>query len=178
MHGQMPREQKEEVMARFAAGQTDALAATTVVEVGIDVPNATVMVVHHAERFGLSQLHQLRGRVGRGAHRSLCLLLAEAEGETALERPSILCRTTDGFAIAEEDLRLRGPGEVVGRRQHGIPEFRVADLSRDFDLLEMSRSDAGAIIAEDADLSEPRHRVLRRMLVERFGDSIALVDVA
>ena len=178
LHGQMPREQKEEVMARFAAGRIDALAATTVVEVGIDVPNATVMVVHHADRFGLSQLHQLRGRVGRGAHRSLCLLLADTEGETALERLSILCRTTDGFAIAEEDLRLRGPGEVIGRRQHGLPEFRVADLSRDVDLLEMSRADAAAIIAEDADLSEPRHRVLRRLLAERFGDSIALVDVA
>ncbi len=178
LHGQMPRDRKEAVMARFAAGEIDALAATTVVEVGIDVPNATVMAVHHAERFGLSQLHQLRGRVGRGAHRSVCLLLADAENETALERLSILCRTTDGFQIAEEDLRLRGPGEVVGQRQHGMPEFQVADLARDVDLLETSRADAAAIIAEDANLSAPRHRALGRMLVERFGDSIALVDVA
>ncbi|MCK4659104.1 MAG: ATP-dependent DNA helicase RecG [Phycisphaerae bacterium] len=178
LHGQMPREQKESVMARFTAGEVQALAATTVVEVGIDVPNATVMVVHHAERFGLSQLHQLRGRVGRGAHPSLCLLLSDADNETALARLSVLCRTTDGFVIAEEDLRLRGPGEVVGQRQHGMVEFTVADLARDMDLLEMSRADATALIAEDESLSAPKHRILRIMLVERFGDSIALVDVA
>ena len=178
LHGQMPRARKEAVMARFAARQTHALAATTVVEVGIDVPNATVMVVHHADRFGLSQLHQLRGRVGRGTHRSVCLLLAETENEVALGRLAILCRTTDGFAIAEEDLRLRGPGEVVGQRQHGVPELKGADLSRDRELLESARADAAAIIAADTNLSAARHRELRRLLVERFGDSITLVDVA
>lgn len=178
LHGQMRREQKEAVMARFVAGETQALATTTVVEVGLDVPNATVMLVHHAERFGLSQLHQLRGRVGRGTHPSLCLLLTDTESETALERLSILCSTSDGFAVAEEDLRLRGPGEVVGQRQHGIPEFKVADLSRDTDTLETSRADAMAIIAADADLSRAHHRGLRSALLERFGDSMALVDVA
>ncbi len=178
LHGQMRHERKDAVMARFAAGAIDALAATTVIEVGIDVPNATVMVVHHAERFGLSQLHQLRGRVGRGPQRGLCLLLSDAEDQTVLERAAILCRTHDGFIIAEEDLRLRGPGEVVGPRQHGIPEFKVADLARDLDLLEMSRTDAAAIIAADGNLSSPAHRGLRRMLVERFGEALALVDVA
>jgi ATP-dependent DNA helicase RecG len=178
LHGQMPRDRKEAVMASFAAGEAQALAATTVIEVGIDVPNATVMVVHHADRFGLSQLHQLRGRVGRGPHRSLCLLLADVHNDAALERLSVLCRSNDGFEIAEEDLRLRGPGEVVGSRQHGILELSVADLSRDLDLLEMSRDDAAAVVAADPTLSLPAHRALRRSLVERFGDSMALVDVA
>ena len=178
LHGQMPREQKEAVMARFVAGETQALAATTVIEVGIDVPNATVMMIHHAERFGLSQLHQLRGRVGRGEHPSVCLLLTDTESETALERLSILCRTSDGFVIAEEDLRLRGPGEVVGQRQHGIVEFKVADLARDADTLEFSRADAAAIVAADSGLTKPVHRGLRLALLERFGDSLELVDVA
>ncbi|MCP4594538.1 MAG: ATP-dependent DNA helicase RecG, partial [bacterium] len=163
LHGQMRREEKEAVMNRFAAGEIQALAATTVVEVGIDVPNATVMVVHHADRFGLSQLHQLRGRVGRGTHPSLCLLLTEDRGsDISAQRLSTLCQTTDGFAIAEEDLRLRGPGEIVGRRQHGLPTLRVADLVRDLDLLELTRADAAALIAEDPRLGSPHHQPLRR----------------
>ena len=177
LHGRMPSEEKDAVMARFAAGRTQVLVATTVIEVGIDVPNATVILVHHADRFGLSQLHQLRGRVGRGPHRSLCFLLADTQNETALERLAILCRCNDGFAIAEEDLRLRGPGDIVGHRQHGMPKFKVADLTRDLDLLELSRADARTLIAEDATLTKPCHRALRRALMDRFGDAIPLVDV-
>ena len=178
LHGQMRGDAKEAVMARFAAGEIDALAATTVVEVGLDVPNATVMVIHHAERFGLSQLHQLRGRIARGRQPGHCLLCTEADPAEGLERLAILCRTRDGFEIAEEDLRLRGPGEVVGRRQHGLPEFMVADLARDLELLEWSRQDAAALVTADPTLTAPAHRVLRRMLLNRFGDALAWVDVA
>jgi ATP-dependent DNA helicase RecG len=135
----MPAAERERVMADFRANRTQVLLATSVIEVGVDVPNATVMVVENAERFGLAQLHQLRGRIGRGAHASYCILLAGAKTPEALERLQTLVKHEDGFAIAEEDLRLRGPGELTGQAQSGLPDFRFADLRRDLSLVEAAR---------------------------------------
>jgi ATP-dependent DNA helicase RecG len=143
LHGRLKGPEKEQVMAAFAAGELQVLVATTVIEVGVDVPNATVMVIEHAERFGLAQLHQLRGRVGRGAHRSTCVLVAHGRlSEEARARIEVLARTGDGFLIAEKDLELRGPGDVLGTRQWGLPRFRAADLVRDRELMETARREA------------------------------------
>jgi len=164
-HGQMKGPERDEVMARFAAGDLDILVATTVIEVGVDVPEATVMVIEHAERFGLAQLHQLRGRVGRGAKPSTCLLLyAQPIGETAQARLAIMRETDDGFRIAEEDLRLRGAGEVLGTRQSGLPDFRLADIEAHQDLLEAAADDAQLILETDPDLKGPRGQALRILL--------------
>ncbi len=178
LHGQMRSTQKDAAMGQFRAAALDVLVATTVVEVGIDVPNATVMVIEHAERYGLSQLHQLRGRIGRGTRPSYCLLCSDTDNEESLARLRVLCQTRNGFRIAEEDLRLRGPGEVLGTRQHGMPMFRVADLLSDLDLLQAARDDAAAIVTRDPRLGEPDHRVLREMLRARFAEVMPLIDVA
>ena len=152
-------------MARFAEGEAPVLVATTVIEVGVDVPAATVMVVEHAERFGLAQLHQLRGRVGRGERASACLLLYAAPlGEMAKARLTILRETEDGFRIAEEDLRLRGGGELLGTRQSGLPEFRLADLAIDADLLDVARDDAKLVLERDGGLGGARGEALRILL--------------
>ncbi|HMA14874.1 MAG: ATP-dependent DNA helicase RecG [Bacteroidota bacterium] len=165
VHGRMKGPEKDSVMARFAAGDLAVLVATTVVEVGVDVPNATVMVIEHAERFGLAQLHQLRGRVGRGSGRSSCLLLWQGPlGETARARLRILRETDDGFRIAEEDLRLRGAGELLGTRQSGLPEFRLADLAVHGDLLAVARDDARLVLDRDAELAGERGQALRVLL--------------
>jgi ATP-dependent DNA helicase RecG len=165
VHGQMKTAEKDTVMADFAAGRTQILVATTVIEVGVDVPAASVMVIEHAERFGLAQLHQLRGRVGRGKQRSTCLLLYQAPlGETAKARLNILRETEDGFRIAEEDLRLRGAGELLGTRQSGMPEFRLADLAAHGDLLPAARDDARLIVERDPELATPRGAALRTLL--------------
>jgi ATP-dependent DNA helicase RecG len=165
VHGRLKGKEKDAVMAAFAEGPVDILVATTVIEVGIDVPQATVMVVEHAERFGLAQLHQLRGRIGRGAAKSSCLLLYQGPlGETARARIQILRETDDGFRIAEEDLRLRGAGELLGTRQSGIPEFRLADLAVHGDLLAAARDDARLVTEKDADLQSPRGKALRVLL--------------
>jgi ATP-dependent DNA helicase RecG len=143
LHGRMKPEEKEEVMRRFVNGEIQILVSTTVIEVGVDVPNASVMVIEHSERFGLSQLHQLRGRVGRGAEQSYCVLLAsDKQTEVARERLGIMEETNDGFKIAEKDLEIRGPGEIMGTRQAGLPEFRVANLVRDLDILQAARKEA------------------------------------
>ena len=143
LHGRMKPEEKDEVMRQFVSGKIKILVSTTVIEVGVDVSNASVMVVEHAERFGLSQLHQLRGRVGRGAEQSFCLLLAsEKQTEVARERLGIMEETNDGFRVAEKDLELRGPGEILGTRQAGLPEFRIANLVRDLDILQAARKEA------------------------------------
>jgi len=143
LHGRMKPEEKERVMCGFVSGEIQILVSTTVVEVGVDVPNASVMVIEHAERFGLSQLHQLRGRVGRGAEQSYCVLLAsDKQTEVARERLGIMEETNDGFRIAEKDLELRGPGEVMGTRQAGLPEFRIANLVRDLEILQTARKEA------------------------------------
>ena len=135
--------EKDEVMRRFVAGEIQILVSTTVIEVGVDVPNASIMIVEHAERFGLSQLHQLRGRVGRGAEQSYCLLLtSDKKTSVAEERLGIMARTTDGFVVAEKDLEMRGPGELLGTRQAGLPEFRIGNLVRDLKILEAARKEA------------------------------------
>jgi ATP-dependent DNA helicase RecG len=164
-------------MARFAAGETRLLVATTVIEVGVDVPEATVMVIEHAERFGLSQLHQLRGRVGRGAWRSFCILMESGRlSEDARKRLDAMTETNDGFRIAETDLELRGPGEFFGTRQSGLPEFRAADLIRDAAILDEARRDAGAIVAADPELRAPEHRELRRQLLARWRGKLDLAS--
>jgi ATP-dependent DNA helicase RecG len=164
-HGRQKSAERDRVMARFAAGEVRILVATTVIEVGVDVPEATIMVIEHAERFGLAQLHQLRGRVGRGGSESSCLLLyAPPLGEAARARIGILRETDDGFRIAEEDLRLRGAGEILGVRQSGLPQFRVADLAAHQDLLSVARDDAQAFLQQDPELRSPRGQALRTLL--------------
>lgn len=152
MHGRLKAAEKEAVMARFAGGELDVLVSTTVIEVGVDVPRASLMIVENADLFGLSQLHQLRGRVGRGQRQSYCFLLHQAKGDAALERLRTLCRTNDGFEIAETDLRLRGPGDFFGRRQSGLPVFAIADLAQDVSLLEAARDSAREVLADDPGL--------------------------
>jgi len=158
LHGRMDAREKEQVMQAMAWGEIDILVTTTVVEVGVDIPNASIMVVMHGERFGLSQLHQLRGRVGRGAKQSYCLLVSNNPSDEARQRLTIMERSEDGFEIAKQDLMLRGPGEFWGTRQHGLPEFKAADLLRDTDLLETSKVFAQAIFKQDPRLEEPEHR--------------------
>jgi len=161
--------ERDQVMARFKSGGLSVLVATTVIEVGVDVPEATIMVVEHAERFGLAQLHQLRGRVGRGTGRSSCLLIYHPPlGETARARLKIMRETDDGFVIAEEDLRLRGAGELLGQRQSGLPAFRLADLAVHGDLLPVARQDAELALSRDPELKSPRGEALR-VLLYLFG---------
>ncbi|MDO8671365.1 MAG: ATP-dependent DNA helicase RecG, partial [Dehalococcoidia bacterium] len=159
LHGRMKPAEKESAMRQFGAGELDILVCTTVVEVGIDVPNATVMLVEGADRFGLSQLHQLRGRVGRGAHQSYCILLADSPSAEARERLTVIEKTQDGFVLAEEDMRLRGPGEFLGTRQSGLPDMKIAKLS-DVRLIELARREALALFGEDPDLAKPENRLL------------------
>ncbi len=169
--------EKDAAMARFAAGETRLLVATTVIEVGVDVPEATVMVIEHAERFGLAQLHQLRGRIGRGTGRSTCLLLYRAPlGETATARLEIMRATEDGFRIAEEDLRLRGEGDVLGTRQSGVPGFRIARIEMHGGLIAVARDDAQLTLSRDPSLATERGDALRHLLY-LFGrdDAIRLI---
>jgi ATP-dependent DNA helicase RecG len=165
VHGRMKGAEKNQVMQAFIDGLIDILVATTVIEVGVDVPEATLMVIEHAERYGLSQLHQLRGRIGRGDKKSACLLLyARPLTDTARARLNILRETDDGFRIAEEDLRLRGAGELLGTRQSGLPDFRLADLTQQGELLATARDDAALIIDKDAELTSERGQALRSLL--------------
>ena len=169
LHGRMKAKEKESVMAAFAAGDSDILVSTTVVEVGVDVPNANLMVVENAERFGLSQLHQLRGRVGRGSAKSWCVLLSDSDNEDTRRRLKVLTQTNDGFKISEEDLRLRGPGDFFGQRQHGLPTLKAADLSCDMRLLEEAQSAANDLLDGDPSLSAPAHALLRRRIDRLFA---------
>jgi ATP-dependent DNA helicase RecG len=165
VHGRMKGADKDQAMERFASGATRLLVATTVIEVGVDVPEATVMVIEHAERFGLAQLHQLRGRIGRGAGRSTCLLLYRPPlGEAAKARLEIMRETENGFRIAEEDLRLRGEGDVLGTRQSGMPGFRLARLDVHSGMIGVARDDAQLVLARDPTLSSPRGEALRHLL--------------
>ena len=167
VHGKMKPKDKESVMASMVAGETDILVATTVIEVGVDVPNAALIVVENAERFGLSQLHQLRGRVGRGQHKSWCILVSDNDGEENRARLNIMTKTNDGFKISEEDLRLRGPGDFFGSRQHGLPEMHVADLGADVNVLQKAQQEATLLLANDPALAAPEHAALRES-VERL----------
>jgi ATP-dependent DNA helicase RecG len=179
LHGRMKPEEKEAVMRSFKACETDILVATTVIEVGIDVPNATVMVIEHAERFGLSQLHQLRGRVGRGSGQSRCVLLAgqKLSGD-AERRLHVMEETSDGFRIAEADLEIRGPGDFLGTRQAGLPEFRVANILRDARILEQARKEAFALVEKDPGMSLPENARLRSELARRWGGRMELAGIA
>jgi ATP-dependent DNA helicase RecG len=177
LHGRMSFQEKDRVMSEFKAGHVHILVSTTVIEVGIDVPNASVMLVEHAERFGLSQLHQLRGRVGRGPFKSYCILLSAASSGDARRRIEAMTGTHDGFKIAEVDLSVRGPGEFFGTRQSGLPEFRVADLVRDGAMLEEARQEALPLIARDPNLSQHEHRPLRAALLHRWRGKLDLASV-
>ena len=178
IHGQMTAAKKDAVMAGFRSGKVQALVASVVVEVGLDVPSANVMVVRHAERFGLAQLHQLRGRIGRGRHDATCILVASPRTPGAKQRLAVLAETNDGFKVAEEDLRLRGPGQLFGTRQHGLPELKVADLVEDFELLRLARREAFAIVAEDFGLNAPHHQQLRREVIKAYAGKLKLLDGA
>jgi ATP-dependent DNA helicase RecG len=177
LHGQISTEDKQAAMISFRDGTTDVLVSTTVIEVGIDVPNATVMLIGDADRFGLSQLHQLRGRVGRGSEKSHCLLLSDAVGESAEARLNALTQTSDGFEIAELDLKLRGPGEFFGTRQHGLPEFKLADLTNETELLQLARDDAIELLRSDPNLRASEHQFLRKALRAQIGDTLELAQI-
>jgi ATP-dependent DNA helicase RecG len=195
LHGRMKPPEKEAVMADFMAGKIHLLVATTVIEVGVDMPNATVMMIEHAERFGLAQLHQLRGRVGRAGHQSYCLLMAATLGRHRMtpgkrpagnqepaslvkERLEALVRSNDGFEIAEEDLRIRGPGEFFGFRQWGMPEFRVANIVRDGDLLQLARSEAFSLVKQDPQLSAPAHHRIKETMLRKWEKKLELGSVS
>ena len=173
LHGRMKGAEKDAVMAAFAAGEIQLLIATTVIEVGVDVPNAVIMLIENAERFGLSQLHQLRGRVGRGAHRSTCILLSDAKNPDTRHRLQVICKETDGFAIAEEDLRIRGPGELLGQAQHGMVSPRMAALLTDTALIAETRQAVSLLLREDPTLSAPEHAGLRAAVDRLIADDRA-----
>lgn len=176
IHGKLHPDEKQEIMTRFRAGEIHALVATTVIEVGVDVPNASVMILHHAERFGLAQLHQLRGRIGRGEHKGFCILLTDGKNPEALEKLQVLVNTSDGFEIAEADLRLRGPGNVLGTIQSGLSDLRFSDFLSDTALLHEARAMADQVLAEDPDL-DGIHQGLRAMIREA-DDGISLPSTA
>ncbi|WP_242942131.1 ATP-dependent DNA helicase RecG [Provencibacterium massiliense] len=171
LHGKQRPKEKEQMMAAFKEGEIQLLICTTVIEVGVDVPNAVVMLCMSAERFGLSQLHQLRGRVGRGEHKSYCILVSDARGSLARERLSAMCRTTDGFAISETDLRLRGPGDFFGQRQHGLPQMKIADMAEDVGVLQQAQGAALGVLASDPLLRQPQHKALR-LACERIIENV------
>ena len=178
LHGQMPSAQKQQTMSEFRKGKTNVLVSTVVVEVGVDVPNATIMVIEGADRFGLAQLHQLRGRIGRGESKSYCFLFAETDSQTAKSRLEVMIRSNDGFEIAEHDLRLRGPGEMFSTRQHGLPDLKIANIVDDFDLLVMARKNAFELVSKDPMLTKAENRNIRQALLAKFGDALGLADVA
>ena len=179
IHGRMKRRTREAVMDRFRRGRINVLVATTVIEVGVDVPNATMMVIEHAERFGLAQLHQLRGRVGRATdgRTSVCAFIGEPTTEQARQRLEAITSTNDGFRIAELDLEIRGMGEFFGTRQAGLPPLRVAEIPRDLELLQLARRDAMAVVELDPTLEAEEHATLRRLLLSQYGEALGLIDV-
>ena len=174
MHGKLKPKEKAEVMDDFKSGRLDALVSTTVIEVGVDVPNATVMVIENAERYGLSALHQLRGRVGRGAAESWCFLVSDNASESVQKRLKFLCSTSDGFAVAQYDLETRGPGDFFGSRQHGLPTLQIADLMNDTRTLHAAQSEAVALLAEDPLLERPEHALLARQVEQMFDKAGAM----
>jgi ATP-dependent DNA helicase RecG len=177
LHGRMSSKEKDKVMRDFKKGKIGVLVSTVVIEVGIDIPNASVMLIENADRFGLSQLHQLRGRIGRGGHESYCILLADPGTDAAAERLKAIEETLDGFEIAEADMDLRGPGEMFGTKQHGLPEIRFGNLAKDFGIMELARIEAFTLIEKDPSLLEERHQLLKKSLYERFRGGLELVRV-
>ena len=169
IHGKMKSKEKDAIMAAVVAGEIDVLVSTTVIEVGVDVPNAALIVVENAERFGLSQLHQLRGRVGRGQHKSWCILVSDAKNEEARARLKAMCKTNDGFQISEEDLRLRGPGDFFGKRQHGLPEMHIADLCGDMQTLQTAQAAAQELLSRDPALQQPENAALAARVAQLFS---------
>ena len=178
LHGRMKSEDKQAVMDKFRHGQVQILVSTVVIEVGVDVPNATVMVIEDANNFGLAQLHQLRGRIGRGHSNSYCMLFSDSDNEIAAARLDVMCKSSDGFFIAEQDLAIRGPGELFSTRQHGLPDMKIANIIEDFDLLNMARRDAFKMVKDDPLLRKPENESLRNALIKRLGDKLGLTDIA
>lgn len=177
LHGKMVNKEKDKIMDEFKKKKIQILVSTVIIEVGVDIPNATVMLIENAERFGLSQLHQLRGRVGRGSHESYCILLSDPKTDTAIERLKAMEGTLDGFQIAQADMDIRGPGELFGTRQHGLPEIRFGNLAKDFDIMESARMEAFNLVERDPNFEEEHHRLLKRALEERFKGGLELIRV-
>ena len=174
LHGAMKQKEKDLIMERFYKGEIHMLVSTVVIEVGINVPNATVMVIENAERFGLAQLHQLRGRVGRGSHQSYCVLVSQGKSDIAKERAKLMVESQDGFYIAEQDLKLRGPGEIFGTRQHGVPDLSIADLAKHIKILNEVKREADIIISEDPVLETEKYRGIRDRVIKLFGENFTL----
>ena len=169
LHGKMKPKEKEKIMKDFSENKIQLLVSTTVIEVGVDVPNAVIMVIENAERFGLSQLHQLRGRVGRGKEKSHCVLVCSSKSENAKARMEIMCRTTDGFKIADKDLELRGPGDFFGKRQHGLPELKIADFTENMDIVRQTKSACDTILRQDPMLKKAEHQALSERIEKLFS---------
>ena len=165
---------KDEIMERFKNKQIDVLISTTVIEVGVDVPNANIMVIENSERFGLAQLHQLRGRVGRGKFQSYCVLKYEGKGDTVRKRMKVMCETNDGFIISEKDLELRGSGDFFGTMQHGLPEFKIANLFEDVDILKQAQTVAMNILSKDEKLEKEENKLLKQLIKDKFTGRIEI----
>ena len=174
IHGKMKQKDKDSIMERFKKGDIDILISTTVIEVGVDVPNVNIMVIENAERFGLAQLHQLRGRVGRGEYQSYCILKYEGKGETVRKRMKVMCETNDGFIISEKDLELRGSGDFFGTMQHGLPEFKIANLFEDMPILKSVQSLVMKIINEDSKLEKEENKLLKDLIKDKFMKRIEI----
>ncbi|MDF2567873.1 MAG: ATP-dependent helicase RecG, partial [Oscillospiraceae bacterium] len=173
LHGRLKAQQKEQIMRDFSDNKISLLVSTTVIEVGVDVPNAVIMLIENAERFGLSQLHQLRGRVGRGEHQSYCILVSDHKGDETATRLKVMCKTSDGFKISEEDLKLRGPGDFFGERQHGLPALKIANMAENMEVLKHTQNLAKEIMSEDAELFLPKNKGLYTLVSELFGQAFS-----
>lgn len=174
IHGKMKQKEKDDIMERFKNGEIDILISTTVIEVGVDVPNSSIMVIEDAQRFGLAQLHQLRGRVGRGEYQSYCILKYEGKGKNTRERMKIMTQTNDGFVISQKDLELRGSGDLFGTNQHGIPDFKIANLFTDIDILKLAQEAAIKIVNDDEKLEKPENDLLKELVKDKFTDRIEI----
>jgi ATP-dependent DNA helicase RecG len=175
LHGRLKAAEKEQVMREFEQGKFNLLVSTTVIEVGVDVPNAVVMVIENAERFGLSQLHQLRGRVGRGSEKSYCIFISDAQNKETAERLNIMCKTNDGFKIAEKDLELRGPGDFFGHKQHGLPELKIADIFTDIAVMQQTQQAAKDLLAADPTLSSTENAGLKKLVNHLFNSNVNII---
>ena len=176
LHGRIPAPEKQAIMERFRRGETSALISTTVIEVGVDVPNATLMLIENAERFGLAQLHQLRGRIGRGSHKSYCILLSDEQSPETTAKLDVLEKTTDGFAVAEADWEMRGPGDLLGTAQSGLPALKLGNLKTDAELMRRARASATAILEADPRLEAPENQRFRQLIVEQHGRTFSNVS--